>query len=327
MALKTISGVQCLAPNQVKYLDTVADTGLTALMTEQSGDYLFSIQGEDGCWDSNTALILYAISPKPSSISGDSNTPSISNLCENFGNYCVPAGECSLNNSLDNFYCRASNEICCKVKPIQESCSQKRGIICPSGQVCSETEVIAEDTMKCCLGSCQLLDTTTQCEKQGYSCYDSCNPKYQEEKSAYSSSCRSGQVCCEDKIVSDKGNWWWIIILIILIILVVLAIIFRDKLKLWYFKLKTTKFGPGPKPTSRPNIPPRQIPPNPGIRKPVPNLRPSPLYRSPIKKPEVPIRNNDKDKEFEETISSLEDFWLTKNKFYTFKDINEDLIG
>ena len=25
-------------------------------------------------------------------------------------------------------------------------------------------------------------------------------------------------------------------------------------------------------------------------------------------------------KEFEETISSLEDFWLTKNKFYTFKD-------
>lgn len=40
-----IGGKNTLTPTPMKYLDTVADTGVTALMPEASGDYIFSIQG------------------------------------------------------------------------------------------------------------------------------------------------------------------------------------------------------------------------------------------------------------------------------------------
>ena len=44
-------------------------------------------------------------------------------------------------------------------------------------------------------------------------------------------------VCCSAK--KETTSYWWIWLLIILIILIVLAIIFRNQLSVWLFKIKS----------------------------------------------------------------------------------------
>jgi len=88
---------------------------------------------------------------------------------------------------------------------------------------------------------------------------------------------------------SETKSLWWIWLLIILIILVVLAIIFRNRFRNYYYKIKSkfTKTKPGApgyqfgKPTLRPiqrRITPRRILP-PSSRNP---LRPAPKKSSEI---------------------------------------------
>jgi hypothetical protein len=255
-------------------------------------NYLLTQQNSDGCWPSDTSFILYA---------GWQKTPASTETaildCENSKFFCISRGECSLEKIKDS-YC-PTGKVCCEAKPKELTCEEKRGMVCPDSTSCTEPEVISFDTNFCCTGDCLAVPGESECEQADYSCRISCS-KNEEEKSL-SCGAVSGKVCCTEKTAT--GSWTLILLLIILIILVVLAIIFRNQLKIWWFKLKSGfKTGKGPPPTNRPSFPaqfsnissPRQIIP----RHMIPARRP--LARR-------PLRGSDKDKEFEETMKKLRD--------------------
>ena len=232
-------------------------------------DYLLEIQDSSGCWHSDnirdTSFILYAAWPKvPSGDDGESSR----SYCEQFGHYCVSPSDCDSEDNLDNFYCPGLSDVCCKTEPYEQSCEEKQGIICQSGYECTGSEVTASNTAYCCLGSCIEVDTTTDCEDYGYTCKSSCGDG--EEEKFYE--CGFGEACCGEQPAPER-DWTLVILLIILIILVILAIIFRNQLKLWWFKIKSKlKFGKPPKSTGRPSFPPPSHPlfqrPRPGPRMP-----------------------------------------------------------
>jgi hypothetical protein len=265
-------------------------------------DYLLSLRETSGdmsgCWRSHTALLLYSGWPKtPSTSPGPS-----SRNCIEFNNYCVSRGECLSNNTLNNFDCTSITDVCCAVQPVQLSCEQKQGLICEDNQECSQTPIPALDTSSCCMASCQeIAPPTNECQDNGGFCRTEC-AKSQEEKTIFQSSCAYNEKCCFDLEVKPF-NWWLIILLIILIILVFLAIIFRNQLKIWWFKTKSKLSSKkGPAPTKRP-MPPQQYPGRPSMmpRQIIPRGAPVPPRR-----PEIPKRQ-EKDKEFDDTMKKLRD--------------------
>ncbi|MBS3093414.1 hypothetical protein J4456_02430 [Candidatus Pacearchaeota archaeon] len=255
--------------------------------------YLLSNQKENGCWPSDTSFILHAVFPKKTIDFKDSGT-SLS-FCEDFGNFCVSLGQCTLQNTMNNFYCASSSQVCCKEDFQEPSCAEKEGIICKSTQQCEGESIYSSDG-ECCVGDCVEIDTEPECEKQGFICKSSCADK-EEEKISYSNSCSFGDVCCGRLPVEEKGtNWWLIILLVILIILVILAILYRNQLKVWMFKRKAglkTK----PVPPTRPTFTPQPIFP----------ARPLPPTQRPQMRPTAPRRDTTKDKEFEDTMKKLRD--------------------
>lgn len=282
------------------------DTGLALLalqglsIDEVMGteEYLFDIQGDDGCWSNiiSTAMIIYALDPSDAVSSGGSDDIS---YCEDFGDFCVSAEDCSLGNVLDNFYCAGLSDICCSVEPVGESCEDKGGIVCSSEQEeCTGVEVSASNTNNCCLDSCQLVVTDIECESFDYSCKSSCGSG-EEEKDL---ECNFGDVCCSEK---EGGSYFWIIVLIILIILVVIGIIFRKKLREWMFKARNKiKIGKGPKGVDGRPMGlgrPRGVPP--GMR---PPLGQRPVMRGPVLRGGG-ARRVAKDKEFDETMRKLKE--------------------
>jgi uncharacterized integral membrane protein len=293
--------------NQKFYDTALALLSLQGLNIEQvdnSKKWLLSVQESSGCWSSGnileTAFILYAGWPKDPvrvGTGGDKHS-----YCSEFNFYCVSAGECLLADNLNNYYC-SGFEVCCKTEPKEQSCSEKNGIVCDSNQRCSESEVTASDTNYCCKGSCQVI-TKNECESAGYFCKDSCSST-QEEKTTYKADCNFGETCCGETPIK-KTSWSLIIVLIILIILIILAIIFRNQLKIWFFRIKSKfRFGKGPKPTSRqpplsghsqeffPQLRPRQIIPR------------QPVRRMPMRR--MPEKRAEKDAAFEETMRKLRD--------------------
>lgn len=250
-----------------------------------SKDYFLEIQDNDGCWGSDvkkTAFLLYAGWPKPPIILTGSSVN-----CKKAGFFCVAAEDCS---SADRkSYSCSGGDVCCSDPGDEETCQEKSGTICPSGTQCSVTERIASDTLKCCVGECTLSSTQTQCASYSYNCRDSCLTG--EEENAYT--CDSGKVCCQEK--QARNLTWIIILLIILIILIVLAIIFRNQLKIWFFKLKSGfKKGAGPSPTKRPPAGPQP----PLLRRPQPSYRPA-MRQLQTKRPLI------KNKDFSDTMRKL----------------------
>ena len=263
--------------------------------SERAKRYLISVQKSDGCWPSDTAFILHGAWPKsPTSFSGGGDSIS---YCGDFGYYCASIGECQLEDTLDNFYCSSSAQVCCEVQPIEPTCSEKGGVECEVDQICSGSDVYSSDSNNCCIGDCIFADLEPECELQGDSCRASCNQDTEEEKTSYSSSCSFGDVCCSRLPPKESGfNIWLIILLAILIILIILAIVFRNQLKTWWAKRKGRK--PGKK---------SDLPPTPG-----PNLRPgnftqprtSPTNRrSPVRRP--PTRGRKADSDFDNTMKKL----------------------
>ena len=272
---------------------------------ENSRTYLFSLQEDNGCWQSDTSLILYSISPKSPSLAGSSGGGSTSQ-CEDpaYGYNCIPIGACSLVNTLSNFYCPSLSDTCCSVDIEQETCSEKLGKICGVGNRCSIGEVIASDTNSCCLGECLLIEEqSNECEEAGYSCQDGCFDN-QEERTAYNNECSFGQICCGN-IEKKSINWLLIIILIILIILVILAIIFRNRLRIWWFKRRSNfESKEGPQRINRPSYPPApsyygRTPTRTGQRQIIPRRS---ISRTPVRR-----EGRVKDKEYEETMKRLRD--------------------
>jgi hypothetical protein len=299
------------------------DTSLALLALKDSGsgsvdsakNYLLNNQGSDGCWQSirETAFVLYSAWYRAPSFVGGGET-NVSNVedCINSGHFCIAPYDCTSAGGQQllstEYRCNSLSYVCC-TKNLIETCADMRGEICSSGKTCSDTEVSASDTQKCCLGSCITQGSSViECTQQNdaYLCKFGCSEN--EEAKPYS--CDSGKVCCAPK-TSQGGSYLWIIILlIVLIILIVLAIIYRHQLKMWVFRRKN-KFKQGPSPTeTRPPFPPST---GGQIRRPVPMpFGRRPLAGRPMPQRAVPSRSaktvkSKTDKELEETLRKLKE--------------------
>jgi hypothetical protein len=109
----------------------------------------------------------------------------------------------------------------------------------------------------------------------GYICRDSCSDNQEE----VSYTCDDANpVCCRAKTPGTSSRWWiWLLLILIIGILAFLGWRYRDKLKLYWFQLKSKfkkdKGKRGPAPTGpRPGMPPR-----PGF----PPIRRAPVQRAP----------------------------------------------
>jgi hypothetical protein len=292
--------------NNRKFYDTAL--ALLSLQTTNSDakdnaiNYLFEEQDASGCWGANnlleTSFLLYAIAPKSPHVGSGPVSD-----CSDSGFFCISSGSCISSDTYDGYYCPRIGDSCCAQGLDLESCSEKNGIICQNNQRCSETEVIAEDT-NCCTGDCEIILEENDCEQNGYTCKSTCSDS-QEERTSYSSDCDYGDKCCAQK-PPKSGSGWLIFLLILLIILVVLAIIFRNQLKIWFFKIKSKfKSGKGPKSSRRPPTPPSS-----GIpqfnRRPRQIIPRQPRRRMPARRvPRKPRRSEDG--AFEETMKKLRD--------------------
>ncbi len=281
-----------------------------ASQADSAKSYLLEVQDEDGCWRTvrDTAFILYAAWPKQGGGVGPSP-----DYCEDFNYYCTSPLECDESNKMD-LPCESSlGKVCCKEKPLEETCAIKEGDICKGDEECNGKWIAASDSTSCCSGYCEIVEIEEpECEVEGFDCRSSCYED--EEEKLYE--CDSTDVCCGEK--TEKTSYWWIWLLIILIILVVLGIVFKDRIKSFIFKMKNkmgkgkgpARPGPGPGPRRFPPGPPispgqrRMILPRPSsqptqrsTQRPVPRPRPSPT-RKPASKT---------DKELDETLKKLKE--------------------
>lgn len=151
--------------------------------------------------------------------------------CELAGNYCVPnAYECIVagGNPLRELNCNNYQEGCCSIDIPEVRCFDRGGRICAFDEVCTGSILFTSD------GSC----CTDRCEPSGVS-------------GGVGSEGDSGTVSEEEPVEEGGGGsvWVWVVVLIILIGLVVLGIVYRDKIRLGWFKMrgkaKTSKIMPG----------------------------------------------------------------------------------
>jgi len=271
-----------------KYYDTalalLAFQDRTNEQKTKTKNWLSSVQGNDGCWNNghirDTAFLLYSIWPRGLTVpDGDEGVSCGGEV----GGYCIHSVDCERaegKNLGDEYSCFSASDVCCnKDKPL-DTCSKQEGKECDSGEECSSSPVEASDTSECCLGTCRTPSEESGCELyEDGSCRTSC---YSYEEITEDYDCDAGDVCCVEKEPSEAGSYWWIWVLLVLIILVVMGIIFKDKLRPIWFKIKS-KFGkfkpkhkPGPRPgfpPARPGMPPQRVMPRrilpPAQRKPV----------------------------------------------------------
>ncbi|MEM4259503.1 MAG: hypothetical protein QXS38_01955 [Candidatus Pacearchaeota archaeon] len=281
------------------------DTGLAMMSLSNRGgveidatkDYLLSIQTKEGCWNNNnirdSAFILYSGWPKTVAAVGP-----IGNPCETPFS-CEIAFECTQAGGtiMYELECPNAGEQCCSKKIEKQSCSQKGGIICPSGTECPSTgRIESSSDGPCCIGAgvctpiIQLEDT---CTPAGGICRLACESG---EEESFESCSMNDEVCCMKK---GSSLWFWIILLIILIVLVVLAIWKRDKVKMWWFRFREwlkTKVG------KKPSQPPAgaRVPGTP-FAPPVRQMMP----RQVMMQPQAQVRPFVKDKEMEEALRKL----------------------
>ena len=313
-----------------RYYDTsvafLALYGSNSNEFESARQNLLNTRTKDKCWNNNnikdTAFILYSGWPKSFAVSNPGNGSSTS--CSANGYFCSSSADClsgagTIFNSLD---CPGI-QTCCSIKPEKASCSSQSGVICSTNQECDGNAVPSLESGTCCIGTCKAPETQDlTCETlSGRTCRSSCDSN--TEIISADGTCSQGLSCCEVATLPEpspgKSNLWiWIILLVVLIILVVLGILYKDKIRMWWFKYrgkaKTTPVNrPGSppgmmqRPVSRPIMPvfsrpatatpPRQMPPPPTRPSPT---KPANTSTSPGKKP-----GSDKDKEMEETLRKL----------------------
>tara|TARA_Y100000310_G_C20675309_1_gene812700 strand:+ start:686 stop:2416 length:1731 start_codon:yes stop_codon:yes gene_type:complete len=242
-------------------------------------------QEENGCWDSrnirNTAFILHSISPQAVSVSSGGID------CEGAGYFCASQINCA-GEVLSGYDCSGAF-VCCSEDVILKICSEQGGEICNSNQNCVGVGSLEVDSaglsagQACCTsGTCQEPQTTvSSCESSGGACRVSgC---LENEEKTFESCDFSSDVCCVQK-TTEKGSYFWIWVLFILIVLVVLGIIFRDKLRPYWFMIKS-KFDKFKSSKSAPAIGPGTPPPRTSpLRRVVPHAEKRPLRRMPMRK-------------------------------------------
>lgn len=259
----------------------------------ETEDWLTEQQDDDGCWDNrnirNTAFVLYSTWPR--TVSSGSG-PESDTICTDVAD-CVYSDECSDGGEELPEYSDTcpGNKICCDMSDVednQSTCEELAGEedfeICDGDdEYCSggEEKPAASDIMSweiCCVGgTCEVSeeddnDTNGEeddnCEEEGGTCRVFDCQDGEEESTTYS--CSGGDTCCmpAEERGGEVSLWVWI--LIVLIVLVALGIIFKDKLKEWWLKIKSGKGrgggrgrprsgprGPGGRP---PGYPPRRPP-------------------------------------------------------------------
>jgi len=150
------------------------------------------------------------------------------------------------------------------------------------------------------LGACLNVQEENSCQEvfEG-KCKSSCDNSEEE----ISASCGlSPGFCCVPKEKKSGSMVWLWILLIFLIVLLVLAIIFRDKLRLWWFKFKgkfsskpvTSKTGPGPPPGGS----------FVGGFRPMPPRYPQQRSMQPIRR-QISQRDSGKEREMDDTFKKL----------------------
>ena len=196
-------------------------------------------------------------------------------LCEDAGKFCEQRSECTNEGGdiLFDFECPNPpfGVSCCSVEIIEETCSQKGGLICSSGESCDGASASSSDG-SCCLGSCEVDEEENDCELFGGDCRSNCLTG-EDEDGSISCDSGSGDVCCfEEEEGEEAGGGSLIIIiilLVILIILVALAIIYRKRVKIWVYKRRGRRVIPGAP------APPRTFAPRP-VARPAPVRRAAP---------------------------------------------------
>lgn len=231
---------------------------------DKAVEWLMEKQEQSGCWDlgsiKNTGFILHAIWPEY--YSGD-DEGGISLDCEGANGFCMSRVSCEDAGGLeleDYTYSCSGTNICCDKEQLAETCAELKGEICSSSEYCiGGTEFYSDDAGPgevCCIdGTCQAGggtssggETTTEefdCESYGGTCRSFECQSDETESTTYS--CDFGDVCCMKK---KSQSLWWIWVLIILIILVAVGIVFKDKVKEFWFKLSGKFSNLKPKPSS-----------------------------------------------------------------------------
>ena len=290
---------------------TLYDTALAMYALYGSGaadfdagrTYLLGVQDENGCWGDNnirdTAFILHSAWPKAVTGTGNPDPD-----CEDdLDNYCVSLSDCSQSDLIEEARC-FGGQVCCKEEPEEESCDDKNGEICGDDEECDGGTVSSLDG-DCCKGSCIPKNTESTCVQNDFDCRNDCEDD-EEIKSNFE--CSGNEICCAPKSGGGGGetSYWWIWLLVILIILVVLAIIFRERLKIFMYKMKS-KFKKGPSGAGRPSP---GFPPRPGPLGARPMMPRRPMQGGMPRRPFVgrsPTGQSSKDKEFEETLKKLKE--------------------
>lgn len=251
---------------------------------EDAKDYFLTHQSSDYCWPSlrDTALLLASGWPRAATTVTSSSKTS----CSSGGGYCILPGDCTQANGevLSDYYCTSSSYVCCSKDEIEETCTNKAGIICSEDESCSGSEISSSDSTNCCLGTCE--------EIVEYTC-DNCKTTCDSDETLASGTCPLNQVCCEDKEESS-GSYWWIWLLVILIIIVIILILMRNKIRVWWFEFrnKSNKKSPG-------------LPPSPGMSRMMP---PRGFPQMPQGLPRgMPPSSSIKSNEFDDTLKKLRD--------------------
>ena len=222
------------------------------IQKEEAKEWLFKEQedGDDGCWNSgnilDTAFILHSIFPKTSSGGGGGTGTNITASCTGKG-YCMYENKCTTEGgSVLNYDCSSLFDVCCSVQEIKKTCTEAGGKICTGTKECTGETIEAADTYRCCFEECEEPEEISySCELVGFCEPGSCGEGY-EKDGTYD--CEFyGDVCCVEADKPGPSPLIWI--LIVLIVLVVLGILFRNKLKEFWFRIKFKKAGP---PRARP---------------------------------------------------------------------------
>ncbi len=289
-------------------LAMLALSGKNAAELDNAKSYLLSVQTNDGCWNNNnirdTAFILYSGWSK--SVQGV--TPNTPTACEpQFS--CEKGYLCSSSGGqvLYDYACNSAGELCCSIKVGEQPCSQKGGLICTSTQTCQGGVIESASDGSCCVGgSCIEMQTPQEdtCTSAGGTCAGMCEEG--EEESMIETCSSSEHICCMKK---GSSLWIWIILLLILIGLVVAGIIYRDKVKIWWFKtVEFVKVKMLKKKGAVPATPQRTPMPQQRAGAPyAPYGRPMlpPAQRAPIARPMARPPVKSRDKEMEDALRKL----------------------
>lgn len=268
--------------------------GTSAEERTNAQNYLIGIQTTEGCWNNNnirdTGFILYSGWGKTAKSGGSS----VGTSCTGAGNYCVPRYACLEASGLvmGEYDCSNFGDSCCSVNVIEQTCAEKSGVICGSGETCKGSTTSSLDGT-CCLDVCQITQQANSCEILGGICSVSCGSGTKEA----SNSCDlSGEKCCVQDNTTGSSIWIWILLLLILIVLVVIGILYRNKIKVQWYKWKGRASSTEVKRPANPGFGMPRFVPQQGLRR-QPLMRQSPR----------PIRRTEKDTELEETMKKLRD--------------------